>query len=101
MDAWISPGKGKRTGIAPSWLQLIIKNCHTATGWATRQGGTFRVLGQGTKRRREKRKRRIAMGDLRATEEKSSSNVGGTGSNPMAGLEGNRATKMRRRCRRC
>jgi len=47
VDAWISPGKGKRTGIAPSWLQLIIKNCHIANDWAGRQAGTFRLCGQG------------------------------------------------------
>ena len=23
---------------APSWVWLIIKNCHTANGWAVRQG---------------------------------------------------------------
>ena len=35
---------------APSCLQLIIKNCCTAIGWAGKRGRTFRLHGQGTKR---------------------------------------------------
>jgi hypothetical protein len=55
-----SPKKTVLPGLrvsALTWLQLRVRDCCTAIGWAGRRGGTFRVLRQETERGRKRRGR--------------------------------------------
>ena len=97
---------------APSWFQLVNKDASSQWLDRTDRGRTFRIPRLGTDRRERRQTHHVweAEGsDLRATGEKSPSNVGGREKQPYGGVggwgggcpEGNRAAKIKCRFGGC